>query len=735
MVPDALVDAILRSSLTDVPFSDAVDYGVMEGNFRNFERMYRRAKNGEYFYGLPNVRIMSNTDGYDKAIAAIEAEVGYPVTIDYLHFRPPNNVHLANQLLMDAHGYDPETNILGNLTAQEGVNVYLDKLTAVYEKSEEDEPELSSRGTWEGSPVANAAPWNPIIGAPVFSGLVTEQDWKEGLGNTESVEVHYSWRPVNPDPDDIWEAEVQTGMFIIDLSGYAHDKEYYQAKYQYHDGVQNHVAYWTYNPEQGIHPELDAVFDMNYITPGTYFPFFMFRHHGENRTAEEFRDTEEFLSTEKMLKMIGMDFASMGESIHENPDVADVEQAVLMMGVPLDSEEPVEMEYLFEYFKHIESITPITDASIMEQGSRLRFAPDSSYALEIADADFRLVISYDDIKFRKVSGVLGPIGTYQNSESPYNLADNPSTIPRPGGKGKMRYIRKQTTLDTYEEVIIDNPVARYDIFEDKGTLAKVDDGTFLIPLDYEIVKNLQILKREKLYYRALNFVFNSKIVEKTKWYQSGIFKILLIIAAIVITIMTGGVTWEGIVAAFTSGTALAIAVTKILVDQLISYVVTQLIVELSARILGPELAFIAGVVTAMYGFSKSMKAGGVGKNLWADRLITASSGLLKGVTRGIELKMGELQDDYADFLEYQEEKLDLLEDANELLDSGLNIDPMLFFERPVGPKLGEAPGDFYHRAVHIKNPGPMSYKIVENFVSASLKLPSVENTLGGSMYV
>lgn len=50
------------------------------------------------------------------------------------------------------------------------------------------------------------------------------------------------------------------------------------------------------------------------------------------------------------MKYLGMNYGDLADSINQNPDIDDVEQALFMMGVPADTTNEVEQRYLFDFF-------------------------------------------------------------------------------------------------------------------------------------------------------------------------------------------------------------------------------------------------------------------------------------------------------------------------------------------------------------------------------------------------
>lgn len=714
LLPDTPRSALVKAILTGQEPVEQIQRDVLGSAFRKFEQMYNYAKNGDYVYGLPDARVLSSSAGDAHVKAAIEAEEGGAVTMDYVYFRPLNHIHEARRLLIQDYGYNPTTNIIGTLSASVGFPVYLQDLVATHFTDAAAPTEAAALGVWGDSAQSGGTPFRLARFVEFGIGsLVSDQTWRSGPTETDGTEVAYTWQ----DADKV----VHTGTLFIDLSATDPDQEFFQAQYR----IAGQTKYWTYAPETGTHPTLDSLYVFDYTNPGTYFPFAVFRRNRQDRTALGVRGTAEYLTTERLLKYIGIDFAEMGEQIHSSPDIGDVEQAVLMMAVPATSQNEVEMEYLFRFFKHLASQTPAGNIRTVSSIARLSQGAAPAYALEIKDADFRVVLSYTNIRTRLVAGVIGPVGSFTNSSETVTN-DLLESLDVPTEPQVVRYYRRQITSQVYDEVAITEPVMRYDITEEHFTEGGATDDLLLIPIDRDIAMQMSVLDRETLYFRSLHLVANSRVVVKTKWYESGVFKALLSIVAIVITVVSIGAGIKAIAAASTLwATAVVIATLAL------QYVVADFVFEQVVRWVGPEVAMALATVAAVWGGSRALTKGGVGTDAWAENLLKASSGL----TGKIQSELGRLYAEFMDEVEafelLVENRWKELEEANQLLSTKDLLNPFTFVgQRPL-VLFGETPDAYYRRTVHVGNPGALSTKIIEKFVESSLTLPTIEDTVGG----
>jgi hypothetical protein len=717
LIPDLVNKAIVSNIFKETPIMDTVLSESLDGSFRSFERAYRSAARGDYFYGLPDAKVLSSEQGKDEAKLAIESEVGYPITLDYLQFRPLNNVHAGYKYANENFGHNLASNELEVLSAQRGYTVYLDKLLAVHNVGATEEIESSGVGSWDGSPMRGRTPERPVTDTTVQDmSLVT--DVRIGESEIESVEIHYIWEDNT--------GTLQREFYTLDLSNYDDDQEYYQAKYTYSDGVDTFTRYWIYDPTDASYPNLDGLYVPNYTAPGTYFPFVVFRREKVNRADPAYHTSEEYLSTVKLVDKLGMDFQSMADSIHSNPDITDVEQAVMLLGVPMNTTDPIQLEYLYRHFDNLVDNLVI---EALPEAPSISWVPPTSYAVEVADADFSMVMSFDDISRKLVAGTLP-------EEFTSTLVDATSEVIISNKFGTKlsartaRILRKQVTPAVYEEIRIENPKVRYDIAAGKSAVGSDDDDKLLIPIDYDIAKEMNLIKREDLYFRSLNFVFNSHIVQKVKWYQTGAFKTLLIIVAIIYTVYTGD--FSGLVAALESGSVveIVVAVLEVVVEyyvysQVASYVFNEL-----AHVLGPEVAAALAVVAVIYGAYKGIKSGNFLENSTAKNMLTLANGLVSGANNELANVLKDYDSELQEFSLLSESLTKELKELEDALDPNINLDPYTFIAQEPMVIFGESTADYYDRTAHSGNIGVKSLDFIQNFVEISLTLPTIADTAG-----
>ena len=729
-IPSAHLTALVESIFKGTGVVDSIQNQALNGSFRDFERMHRWADAGNYFYGLPDQTILTNTAGAAEIKAAIEADIADTVTVNYSHFRPLNNIHAGWQHLTENLGYDPVTNKIATLTASKGFDVYLEKMVGVHESEPGQEIEQSSVSQWGEGPSSGELPDRADWGDPAALGeLVTTHEWIIGDAEVESVQIHYTWL----------DGTVQQESVVLYLTSYDQDQEYFQAQYTTSSGA---IGYWTYDPLLGSHTALNAVFGDTYSAPGSYFPFVIFRREGVNRGDPAYQATDEYLTSVKLLEYLNMSYQEMSDAMHDDSDIGDVDQAVMMMGVPITSTNEADIEYMFRYFSRLYDQSPAnakdphasTDTSVNSKYGT-NGGPVESYAVDIQDADFRMTLSFDGIKKTYKVGTACPTGSYVRPTPelilPTNFTFLDGVTPYGVATRQKNIFQHQITDLIYEEITIDNPNVRYHIYRSKGAEAGASDDRLMIPVDYDIAKDMNSLQREELYYRSLHFVFNSHIVQKIKWWQSGLFAVILTIVVVVIAFFTGGAAaefWAALVAGAT-GTAVMVLI-EFLIMQILVGVAFEFAFAVAVDIIGAEEAMWLAAVLLVVGGVKVLKAGKLVVSSTAGNLIQAANGLLDAVGSAYGEAIMDLQDDYAEFKLLSDTLQEELDRGSDLLGNPLYINPFAFTGQEPMVVAGETPDDYFSRMAHSGNVGAKSLNIIQNFVNISLTLPTIEETVG-----
>ena len=148
------------------------------------------------------------------------------------------------------------------------------------------------------------------------------------------------------------------------------------------------------------------------------------------------------------------------------------------------------------------------------------------------------------------SGTIGPIGTYTvSSRSVYFPGDSSGESSSPSYYETYKVIRKQLTADYYEELELSPNssttwrVGGYELSKRNRRGSNKDLSEIYIPI---VDIGLKALKYEELHYviaRSMNMLVLSITVVKSKWYQSGFFKFVMMVVVAVVAYFTGGAAY------------------------------------------------------------------------------------------------------------------------------------------------------------------------------------------------
>lgn len=726
-MPDSVRSGAVKGLFSgDDQFIENVMEDVVSGLGVTAGRMYNYGKN-KYLYGLPSGAVLESQSGSQTMKQEIERINGQVATIDYYHLSVFNNLHVGWVKLIAEHQYNPVTNQIDSLTATKGYPVYLTNMAVVVTEASLLELENGSLEQW-GAP-ANSG--SQVTGNPVYDAalrkvnalkppIVFELD---EAAEADYLRVEYEYLvPTTKIVEGVTVPDVSrmVGVFTMNLLGYDSEADYHQTRFTLADGT---VHYFIYQQGSGTFPVLDALYDPQYEDNGSYMPFTYFRYAKVNGAADP--SSEWCKQSRRMLKNVNMDYEEVANAINENPDIGDVEQAMMIFAVPANTENQIEMRYLFDYFKQLKEVTKnSTPNNEQDFGTVLTSGLQNSIVIQ--DKRFKMALSFRNITTKLVVGNFGKVGAYQSGFATQTDTETGKNVSTGGSvlwssRQRNHYYRRQVSATIYEEVRVFNLKTTYYIFEQYTTIGDEEDAILLIPLDVSITKNYSLPKREELYARSMQYVFNSKIVTKVKWYQRGIFKILMLVVAIVITVISYGSTWVAIGAALAAGTITVSAVLYALAIGLLKFLVISFALRIFVRIIGPEFAFLVAVVAAVAGSYQAIQAGSVAGAPWAKELIQVSTGLTKAINTELQREFGDLAEQFDQFKEFADSETERLKAAQDLLSQNNWLSPLVIF--------GEKPSEFYNRTVHSGNVGVQGIEAVAQYVDIALTLPTLSDTL------
>lgn len=753
VVADSMVISSVKSGTINTIFGkgDLIN-NIMETMVGNIgvraERMYSYGKKS-YPFGLPSSKLYSSADGESVVTGVIRSQVGASATLDYYHFGALNNLHVGWVTLCNSHGYNSKTNEIGSLSTQKGTSVYLKDMVVVVQEATLAERANGSLDQWGAAACGGYTPQR-IAALKQFA--VPTPFAVDPLAAGDYILVSYVWHEtanVVVDGVTIQRKILKESSFSIPVSGYDLESSYFQVKYV----VNDKDGYWLYKLGSGTYPEIDAIYSTDQTNTGSFFPFGYLRHNKTSPADDP--QSAEFKASKKLMKYLGMDFSSTVDAIHENPGIADVEQAVLMLAVPANTSNSIEQRYLFDFFSKLyldaggigvviggESLLNARSTSI--EASRIAYLMGENppkVSLTIQDSRMKMALSCRAITKRKKAGSIGKVGSYASSYLIDNVTHSHSKIIM----DEFGFPKNSVVVDTwtvpvsthvyqhqitdvlYEEVQVYEMRMTYYVYGAYTTTGDETSSILMIPLDHDITQAYTIPDRELLYTRSLHYVFNSRVIQEVKWYQSDWFQFFMVAAAVVVTVVSMGGDGGSTLAAVVAGTMSITAFVTAIAIGIIKYFATSIAFKLFADKVGVEFAFLVALAAALAGSYKAYQAGSIAGAPMAKNLLTLSTNLVSGVNASLKSSMISLQNELEAFNTMAKEKSSLLEEANKLLEPSNVLSSLVIF--------GESPDDFYNRTVHAGNIGVVGIDSISSYVDIALTLPKLDETIGRNSYV
>lgn len=711
-LPQSVKTGVINSIFDKGAVDDYILEELVAGVGIRAGRMYEYGKN-HYSYGLPGRTLVHSQEGAAPLVALMKSLHGSSTTVEYAQFGPLNLLHYGWLTLTQSHGYDPTTNRLGALSAAKGVAAYLRDIVVVVTEASLEERSNGSLEPWGAPPAAGHLPWRTLNTA-----FVEHSPFEvESAAAEDYLRVAYQWKDAA--------GVVQDGSFNLPVTGYAAEADYFQARYVSSTGS----GYWIYRQGSGTYPALDTVFSPAYDGLGSFFPVAYFRYNKTSMAA--YPDSQEYKTSKKLVKYLGMDFDALVAAIHENPDIEQVEQAMLMLAVPANTTHALEQRYLFDFFRALSLESGATGNYTSPVG--LEIARQLEYAtprigMVIQDARFKTSVSCEGLFRGLKAGVIAPMGGYTSGTgtATYSytyMETHGDTSQEVTGYGQTpyHYYRHQVTATLYEEVRVSSLRTTYHIYGEYTATGAGTQPILMIPLDASITDAYSLPDKELLYARSLHYIFNSRVVTKVKWYQRGLFQVVVQVIGIVIAIYNLPAGMAVMAASMTAQQLMVFIAMKLL-----EYVLVSIAIKLFIKLVGAKLAFLVAIVAAIRGIYLALEAGSIAGAPWAKELLQLASNLSSAVGDSYTQAIRGLQKEAEAFGLYVEDKTKELNDVNSLLNASSVLSPFVIF--------GESPDEFFDRTVHSGNIGIRGIEAVSNFVEMSLTLPKLTDSLQGNNY-
>ena len=485
--------------------------------------------------------------------------------------------------------------------------------------------------------------------------------------------------------------------------------DYIQVIYKTTDGK----ALFTYGLNQGIE-SIDTALNA-YGRRSKYYPRIYIRT--DRKDIISTNDATRRKHTIDICKKLGIDLkqttSDLTKAIGGDYDKVHTMYIGLSVGVVDSYNDSVLAEYLYKYFNSASRYSVKTEWGY---GSR---------TLAIEDNYSNATVKYHNLIKERVEGKLTEVGKYKATgeqldyEKARGLSSGRVNSLRSLNNFAHNFIYQESETHYIKITILGLQVSQ--LFSGRVENHSGNDENMAIPLDALATKGMTVKEREILYNKSLRVHILIAYTTKEKWYQRGIFKAIIAVVGIAISVISVGLDGG-------SFAAMALAVIKSVAVGMAVSVAIDLAIKLavkmgwSAKLIG-AIALVATIAVAYYSKGKSFKGFKV-----ADVMKALNNGF-DVHNKAIQLKLIDFKKEYEAFMADMNDKDKKLKETQELLNTGVTKPEQELMLRPLSSytygsqvNLGESPETFYNRMM-MYDVSEVVMSMATNFVENSMYIP------------
>ena len=718
-------------AMKEILFSDKrLDFVETITNYQNnsmprkFKRIQAFAKAPDgYVFGLPTTAKLADKKKSltDLLVAYLSTQEGSPVSLIYNVLGDKDFTHYAWLKLVSNYGYNGKTNELTTLSAQKGTPCYLYTGKIIYSERSDKEYEIirinngGLLGFDYGQCFNRAKDMRKIASYEVSTTdkFVFSYQYKNASGTvTESITVDMS--DVNPLPqtEKYWDKESQS---YETRTIYKNEPDFIQAAYL----INSEVKFYTYEYLSG-NLALDNNIDFD-DGMGTYFPRLYLRI--DKKDMVDSQDAKYKAHTKKFCRALGLDLEDITKQVKEGigdnlGNTRDI-YISLVARPNQDMNDQIIAKYLYNYFEDLYK------ASVKEYGDYKR----RPISLDVSDNVASQSVTCNGILKRVNTGVAKNKDNVLLKKGEYCITRFLDLDTNDDGKLNAFAILKRGWAHSFIYQIEDNKYITVNVYNleskanVKGHTAHVsnDSDELFVPLDIRVVNELSQKDKEYLFHKCLHVQITLLKVTKVKWYQKGVFKIVLSVVGLAISILAPG-----------PGTSLGVALINMAVGAAVGFAISlimNLVIKLAIKLgMRPELAAALATLIEV-GIAIYSKGTKLGSFLKADTLMQQLNMAFGNYQRAVNLKLQQIQQEITKLNKYYSDKEKQLKELKEALLSRnipLSLDTLMEKETTRTydeVNLGESPEDFYNRTMFY-DITDVDIEFINNFAEIMTQLPS-----------
>lgn len=750
----SVVLAYLRSNdsaSTKTSTRSLADY-LVEGRqstiIAKLKRAHRMSKSDTYAMGevKGNYQFKPTKERLNtQLVSTLDTILGFTPDIVYQEFGKANYYHIAKYTLQEYYGYNPVTNEVLNESDRIGKNVFLKDIVIELNQNTvdlSDQIQLVFQGP---AATSGYTPFRLSLPRPHTQIQVTSAipDSKctfvlchaddSGKEVTYNITMGYS-NYVSPNDslsgviDEDTVLGTNPNVIAPSVPAPTTDADYVMAYYTYTRNDKEYAEYFTYRTGTNLIAKLEEVVE-TVEKVGIYPPRLYARMRGTNYVKYS-EDTEEYKAMNKYGKLLGLKWKGWVEEVHENMSGLEyVREIFLTFGLEANSKNKLIHQYLYHYFdtayrglpnKYVSTYAGDTTTfggfrgpygyvpsiTVREELS-LPTGAKQGTTIQLKDSLHTSGIAFDAIAKQTLQGTIAEVGkytfTYTNRVHTYYYQETESTY---------------TAISVYNLQSADMMDGNH-WFTPSG-----DSEDLIVPLDLAITANLASVELEKLYAMAMQLVVNTYQKVKKKWYESGIFKFVMFVIAVVITVFfpPAGVAALSATAVLVGiGMAIGISVAIRLLQKLV------ISLGISSTIFQVIMVILAVAAAVYGGYLNITNTTGVA-GMTASNLMLVSNAAYAMANAGQQAALIKAMNQYQQsVLDLQARDESLKEKVEALGLLQVPTPEVMIFLPPVSLdiRLGEEPEDYYEKSIHNVNVGTYVYDYIESYVDINTMLPDL----------
>lgn len=471
-------------------------------------------------------------------------------------------------------------------------------------------------------------------------------------------------------------------------------------------------------------------------------------------------------------------FSSIITTVEDNPDIAEIDYCYISYGIPLNCKENAGKKYIYTFLK---GLIPFQDTTSAYMDAF--FASIASHDAEQAEYDEWEAAQSNpadplyETPAPTVSGTVPPkYSTLTIKNSGTNTSSYRVTIhwiniqeeflPGLGKVGatidevwmeagttvnysimnfEVMYMYRQIDANTYSKLTCYGLLHRNYIYGSESVnyttgpaLVDVDESGFLIPLHDPTLRSMSLVDATQVTIQSGYLIFNTYQIYKKKWYEKGVFKIVIVVLIIVLAVFIAPVAVGASVGLLGTnlavGTALGLTglsaiIAGAVANTLAAMVLTSIIMSGSTALFGDRIGAIVGAIvsfvlvtgfTGGFDFSNFGSADSVMK--LSDVLANSYQGWTNAEIQDIYAKMESNKTDYEKSLEELQKNLRDLGGYNDLYFNPIDLTDTNVSS--TGNYLPESVDQFIYRTTLVGSDiVEITLSMIEDFPRLSLELP------------